>query len=67
MYILGMYKWIQSIQVICCTIFLLFEDAYDLQLAILDLYEDEVHIYVHSPNSLSSNIDVCLQYLIDII
>jgi hypothetical protein len=43
-----MYKWIQSIQVICCSLFLLADDTYGLQLSTRDVYETEVPVFIYS-------------------
>jgi len=42
-----MYKRIQSIQVIHCSLFLLADDTHGLQLAIRDVYEAEVYIFIY--------------------
>jgi hypothetical protein len=62
------YRKIQSIQVIYYFLFLLAGDTDNLQLVIEDMCEARIHVLsmvIHSPNSLSRNIDVCLQPLID--
>jgi hypothetical protein len=42
-----MYKWIQSIWVIYCSLFLLIGDTHDLQLATENVYEVEVHVFIY--------------------
>jgi hypothetical protein len=42
-----MYKRIQSIQVICHSLFLLDGDTHGLQLAIRDVYEAGVHVFIY--------------------
>jgi len=63
-----MYKQIQSIRVICYSLFMLDDYTYGLQLAIEDVYEAKVHVFIYGhacPNSPDWNIDVCLRSLID--
>jgi hypothetical protein len=43
-----MYKWIQSIQVIFCSLFLLADDTYGLQLSTRDVYETRVPVFIYS-------------------
>jgi hypothetical protein len=43
-----MYKHIQSIQVIYCSLFLLVGDAHSLQLTTRDVYEVEVHVFIYN-------------------
>jgi hypothetical protein len=42
-----MYKQIQSIRVIYCSLFLLADDTQGLQLATWDVYEAEVHVFLY--------------------
>jgi hypothetical protein len=42
-----MYRWIQYIRVICCSLFLLAGDTYGLQLATLEVYGARVHIFIY--------------------
>ena len=41
-----MYKWIQSIWIICYSLFLLADDTHGLQLAFEDVYKVEVHVFI---------------------
>jgi len=41
------YKQIQPIHVICCSLFLLASHTYGLQLATGDVYEAGVHIFIY--------------------
>jgi hypothetical protein len=42
-----MYRQIQSIRVICCSLFLLAGDTHGLQLATKDVYETGVHVFIY--------------------
>jgi hypothetical protein len=42
-----MHKKIQSIRVICYSLFLLADDTHGLQLVIEDVYETEVHVFIY--------------------
>jgi len=42
-----MYRRIQSIRVICCSLFLLVGDTHSLQLAIRNVYEVRVHVFIY--------------------
>jgi hypothetical protein len=63
-----MYKRIQSIRVICFSLFLLVGYTNCLQLTTRDVYEAEVRVFITiipGLNSPGQNIDVCLRLLID--
>jgi len=58
-----MYKWIQSIWVIYCSLFLMVSDTHSLKVTIKDVYETGVHILIYGhadPNSPGEKIDVFL-------
>jgi len=42
-----MYKWIQSIQVICCTLFLFASYTNSLQLVTGDVFKARVHVFIY--------------------
>jgi hypothetical protein len=42
-----MYRRIQSIRVIYCSLFLLVGDIHDLQLITGDVYETEVYVFIY--------------------
>jgi hypothetical protein len=42
------YRWIQSIRVICCSLLLLASDTHGLQLATENVYKVEVHVFIYS-------------------
>jgi hypothetical protein len=42
-----MYRRIQSIRVICCSLFLLASDIHDLQLVTEDVYETKVYVFIY--------------------
>ena len=46
-YVLSYVKQIQSIRVICCTIFGLASDTHDLQLTTNDVYKARVHVLIY--------------------
>ena len=46
-YVLSYVKQIQSIRVICCTIFGLASDTHDLQLTTNDVYKVRVHVLIY--------------------
>jgi hypothetical protein len=58
-----MYKWIQSIWVIYCSLFLMANDTHSLKVTIKDVYKTGVHILIYGhvdPNSPDENIDIFL-------
>jgi hypothetical protein len=42
-----MYRQIQSIWIICCSLFLLADDTHGLKITIRDVYEAEVYIFIY--------------------
>jgi len=42
-----MYRYIQSIWIICCTLFLLASDTHDIQFATRGVYGVEVHVIIY--------------------
>jgi len=42
-----MFRQIQFIQVICCSLFLLDGDTHNLQHVTKDVYEAEVHVFIY--------------------